>query len=287
MLKISNNLIRSAKISMGMIGTVVVGACFGLGLYTKIEATNNKNFINSSIATAGDKVVGVKNQIESIGTTATTTIDELKTQSTTVINTAKSEIQTQTQTLTTVKTQLQAEKKKLEDELNKYESGTNGQIPENGETNQYTEQYKEAIRLYDQMILQVDAINNQVQPIVDDLDMYSQQILNAINVEEVKGYINEAINVADKYLKIVTDNMSKITPVQVDFYYDKISFILLTIGSVVLGLILAGTLISFIFYKKVDGKLVGRMTAKKELERHLKKILKKYPNLIEEFKRGY
>ena len=112
-----------------------------------------------------------------------------------------------------------------------------------------------------------DFINGQLDK--NDAESLYSQINNTINqLEKTYDSFSKQINL------LPTDSFSKA--------YGLIADLLIIIPSVILGLGIISWITTKIFYKNVDGKLVRSVGAKKELTKHVKKIIKKYPDIKEE-----
>lgn len=259
MAKISNVFIKTSKLLMGLFGTVVIGSCLGVGIYTKVYEQENKSFINSQIEQLNGSLDTVSNTIDKISSSSLSSVEELKKLLTDSVGTIETQVKEQVNNAQNLVNQLKSE----------IQTETNEQIKQ---------VYQKALVQAEQIVAQVKDMSGQIRGFVN-------QIQNAVNIDDIKRIVQQVESSANEYIGIASDALSKIPPEKVNKYYDQISNITLGIGLSVLGLTIFGILISFIFYKNVDGKMVGRLSTKKELEKHLKKILVKNPGIVEELRR--
>lgn len=248
-----NLLIKTGKSTMIFLGSITVTACLGLGLFGVTQANENKSQINSLVAKASEGLNNFDTELSKINQI---NFDEL--------NKAKEQI---TNFLNEAEKTLNAELKNVEDYKNKI---INSLTDEN---------------IKKQLSESIDSMISQLKSFLSNIPTIKDQINNAVNIDEIKTFLSDATSQISTVSDEIKSLLNKITPSEVNHYYDLVSKTLLIIGGVLLGLVALGTSLSFIFYKDIDGKMVNRLRAKKELYAHLENILKKHPNIIEEIRK--
>ena len=113
---------------------------------------------------------------------------------------------------------------------------------------------------------------------IDNVNGEVGSIVNNGIVEEIKTFLN---TVKTDYLPKVNKITNDITPEKFSEYYGFTSTVMVAVSGSILGLGLLSGLLTFAFYKNVDGKLVRKTSQKNELTNHVKYILKKYPEIKE------
>lgn len=98
--------------------------------------------------------------------------------------------------------------------------------------------------------------------------------------DTITGYVNTAENIFGK----VSNVFAETPPDKFESYYSTITVVLTAVPAAILGIGIIGSITGSIFYKKVDGKLVRRSKAKQDLANHIKKIVKKYPDILSQVK---
>lgn len=274
---ISNLLLKIGKYSMMTFGSIVAVVSLGLGVYGTIYSQQNKDFITTNVSKVNDVVTSVNDNIgelQELSSSTFQTVEDFKQQAISAINTATEQIKQQSSQIDTVIAELEKYKEQINQSSTSYPGLES--ILGNGDI----------IAEIDKLIENLKTSKEQILTLVDNLSTQITNISNAVNVQEIQGYVNTAVDLANKYLGYANTIFGNITPSNVDKYYNLTSKILLGVGATLVGLIVVGSLLSFLFYKKVDGKLVSRSKAKKELENHLRKILRKNPDILEQLKRG-
>lgn len=243
MKSISNFLILIGKSVLMTLGTVVTAGCFIGGLYCVSKADENKAAIDNALSSTNGALTNIQTNLNNASNSINSNIDQFKEQAFTVLGQVENELSTQINNLTI-----------LEEQLANDTTGT--------------------IAIVSEMRTTFTQLNNEIVAIHNKMQI-------AINTDEIKNLITQANTLAQTYIGSVNQALETVTPEKISYYYDTISESLLIIGGVLLGLIVVGSVLSFVFYKKVDGKLVNRFRAKKEVEIHLRKILKKYPRVVD------
>ncbi len=100
------------------------------------------------------------------------------------------------------------------------------------------------------------------------------------SADTITNYVNQAEGIFNQ----ISNVFAQTPPVKFENYYFSVVVSLTAMPAVILGFGLIGSVTGAMFYTRVDGKLVRRSTAKKELATHIKKIVKKYPDILSHVK---
>lgn len=259
---ISKSLIKASSYFMGVIGAIVTSGCLGIGIYTTVYSNQNKELINNAISNTSSAIDSSLTSIKDLSQNVSVNLDKVKEEATKIFDQAEQSFEHLSASLQTMIDGLQ----KQLDSLN----GVDQSIKNNLQSiiNQLNETFKQA--------------NSIVGEIIKNKDL----ILNAVDVKQIQDIINNVVTTIDKFASSVNNVLVQATPEKVNKYYDEISKIMLTTSGVIIGLVVVGSIFSFVLYKKIDGKLVSRFKAKKEAEKHLRKLLSKYPQIANELVGG-
>ena len=124
-----------------------------------------------------------------------------------------------------------------------------------------------------------------IQDIITKIDSVVQS-LNGINipgqdtvdaVQSVIGPNGSVMNVLSTINSWFANNTSEDSQIWV--YYDTVATVLLSVGAALVGLFALGFILLVAFNKRVDGYWVPRKHLKKNLAIHIKKILRRNPDL--------
>lgn len=141
---------------------------------------------------------------------------------------------------------------------------------------------KELIDQLDETIVLIQKTINESKSFFTNIVSETENFLNSVNIDDLKNFINELRIKVYEYITFIDYFQEKITKNSISQYYDIVSITLFAIGGTIVSLIAIGSILSKIFYKKFDGKIVNRFNAKNNLKKHLIKILKKYPSIASE-----
>lgn len=129
-----------------------------------------------------------------------------------------------------------------------------------------------------QLAKQIRDTSTAISAGIDNVNGEVGSIVNNGIVKEIKTFLN---TVKTDYLPKVNIITNDITPEKFSEYYGFTSTVMVAVSGSILGLGLLSGLLTFAFYKNVDGKLVRKTSQKNELTNHVKYILKKYPEIKE------
>ena len=118
------------------------------------------------------------------------------------------------------------------------------------------------------------AISDGVNKISDQVGFVTSSEI----VVQIKTFLG---TVKTDYLPKVNQITVEVTPEKFSEYYGFTATVMVVVSGSVLGLGLLSGLLTYVFYKNVDGKLVRKSSQKSELTNHVKYILKKYPEIKE------
>ncbi len=270
---VTKTLLKVSKICVGLIGTLTAGICLGIGTYATVNAEQNKtmisnfiNDVNTSVNQIDEQINGNKeNSIDSIFDQVKNGLTTLKDAKQTVkdyINTAILKIEEQI-------VELKKQRDNVVDELGKLT------LPPN--TN-YQQTIDDTINVLNSTLAETDNILN-------DVKTFDKKIDAVADIDAFERIVSELNQTSDKYFKQIKDLQKILEVEKVNKYYDIISQTMYIVGASVFGLLVVGSIISFVLYKDVDGKIVSRFRAKKDLEKHLRKIIDKNPEIIHEIER--
>ena len=118
------------------------------------------------------------------------------------------------------------------------------------------------------------AISDGVNKISDQVGFVTSSEI----VVQIKTFLG---TVKTDYLPKVNQITVEVTPEKFSEYYGFTATVMVVVSGSVLGLGLLSGLLTYVFYKNVDGKLVRKSSQKSELTNHVKYILKKYLEIKE------
>ncbi|MDE5545696.1 MAG: MG_279/MG_280 family protein [Malacoplasma sp.] len=232
------------------IGALFCAGLLGGGAY----AIDQKSFIKQQVSNIADIVKNAENNL----TNANNSIDSAFTSA----ESANTQIQKTIENFKNLKAKL--------DEINKTSSssGTESSGTQSG-TNQ-----------------EIENISKQVEQMISSLQGIEIPNRDSFNsVEDLigpNGTITTTLTSVNNWLANNNDDSSPLWS-----YYDLVSKILLSIGAVLVGLFVLGFILLIIFNKRVDGCWVSRKNLKKDLALHIKKLMKKYPELSKHLMQKY
>ena len=127
-------------------------------------------------------------------------------------------------------------------------------------------------------------ISNQISNIISQIENIDINNINS-QIDSTYDQVNELIGengTVTKTLSNVNDTIKKANSdgSQEWQYYDLVAKILIAIGTVLISIIILGTILLFACYKRVDGVYISRSSFKKKLLKHVETILKKNPDLV-------
>ena len=132
---------------------------------------------------------------------------------------------------------------------------------------------------------QLRELANQIKQagstISDSVDKISNEIGSVTNseiVNQIKTFLGA---VKADYLPKVNEITAEVTPEKFGEYYGFVATVMVAVSGSILGLGLLSGILTYAFYKNVDGKLIRKSSQKSELTNHVKYILKKYPEIKE------
>lgn len=130
----------------------------------------------------------------------------------------------------------------------------------------------------------INDISTQIQQIISQIQGINIENINS-EIDSTYDQVNELIGengTVTKTLSNVNDTIKKANSdgSQEWQYYDLVAKILIAIGTVLISIIILGTILLFACYKRVDGVYISRSSFKKKLLKHVETILKKNPDLV-------
>ena len=132
---------------------------------------------------------------------------------------------------------------------------------------------------------QLKELANQIKQagstISDDVDKISNEVGSVTNSEIVNQIKTFLRTVKADYLPKVNEITTEVTPEKFGEYYGFAATVMVAVSGSILGLGLLSGILTYAFYKNVDGKLIRNSSQKSELTNHVKYILKKYPEIKE------
>lgn len=135
---------------------------------------------------------------------------------------------------------------------------------------------KDLINHLSNSLNEINNIYNQVKELPIDSNSINNEIINNIDNNLSNLTVNNFTNIN----KVLTE----VTPEVFSHFYGVTANILTGIGAVILGSGVLFGIVSFTFYKPVDGKMVSRKRFEKELASHVSYILKNYPEIKEDIR---
>lgn len=244
-------------------GTISLVTLMGIGIAGNVykqDVIEAYNSVHNTMVDENNKDIftNVNTELDKLNGTVDKTVDDIKNQ----INSSKTEL-----------TKLDDFIKKLE------EQASNG-----GST--------KAVALFNNKA-GTDDIQQTIKQLRDTYNKTNEVLTNAetlVNTEgenvkklfdeggfvyELKGTMNTAQGYFDKLTNFFTEN----PPDKFEQYYSTTVDTLTIAPAVILGIGIIGSILTFLFYKSVDGKMVRRSSAEKDLTNHVKYLIKKYPNI--------
>ena len=126
----------------------------------------------------------------------------------------------------------------------------------------------------------LDSLINQVEKITPELTKLETNIQNGTN--QIENFVDSDIvrdieNLVNKTNNILGEIQDPNNPIWK--YYRMITNSLLIISAFVFATLILGLVLRYTTQKKVDGVWVNRTHVQHDIKKHVKKILKKYPDL--------
>ncbi len=130
----------------------------------------------------------------------------------------------------------------------------------------------------------------QIQELIQKIKTATKTIENQIgstksdgstnnNQSEIEGAINKFIDTTTDVTNQIQEIVGSMSSTQFSETYETVTVSMTVVPAVILSVIIVTSIIQLILYKKIDGVRVRRTKAKSDLVKHMKNILKKYPDL--------
>ncbi|BAC44153.1 hypothetical protein D8X55_03990 [Malacoplasma penetrans] len=263
-------LYKSSKFVLFTFGTVLVSASLGAGVVGKMYATESKDILNNGVSSISGLLENVNSELSKINT------DDL-------FNSAEAEIAKIEPIIVNAKDDLAAQKANLNKLIQELE-GLIASTTEDSQKKTLEDIKNTLVQVNDSVIgNETDTFSDNKQTcfaILNELVGIVDGSGGIINLDSLKGTLNNLLSTVNSVINPINDFIQPYTNQEkVNSTYDGVTNVLLGVGATILGLIIVGGLLSVICYRRIDGKLVNRFNAKKEIKVHVSKILKKYPNI--------
>ena len=239
------------------VGTIILGAVCTVGtagLYFKEDTVNFYTQIRDEVQNISKTLEDGINQFNSTIDKVETLPEELKNQ----FSQYKGEFEKIATELEKQAEKINSQKSIIPPTVNKANSSTSAQLRE------LANQIKQAGTTISDG---VDKISNEVG-----------FVTNSEIVNQIKTFLG---TVKADYLPKVNEITTEVTPEKFGEYYGFAATVMVAVSGSILGLGLLSGLLTYAFYKNVDGKLIRKSSQKSELTNHVKYILKKYPEIKE------
>lgn len=284
MAQLPKMLLRTGKIFLFSFGISISSVSLALGTVGKMYSTESKKFINTNISSANDTLNNITSSIKDFKEQfKTEDIEQIYQQLESLINEVEN-------TLNEQKSTMQDAINKIQDQIDK----TTDQNDKNTLTNAKSllEELMNNIIGYPANSSKTSNDNNSTLfSILDSLKNIVNDKDSALSKDNIEATLNTIMNQTTSIINTYVVPIQNFTnswnnEQKVDKTYDLVSTILLAFGGAMIGVNLIAYLFCLMLYKRVNGKLVGRASAKKDLKNHLDKLLKKYPYLKRELLEG-
>lgn len=284
MAQLPKMLLRTGKIFLFSFGISISSVSLALGTIGKMYSTESKKFINTNISSANDTLNNITSSIKDFKEQfKTEDIEQIYQQLESLINEVEN-------TLNEQKSTMQDAINKIQDQIDK----TTDQNDKNTLTNAKSllEELMNNIIGYPANSSKTSNDNNSTLfSILDSLKNIVNDKDSALSKDNIEATLNTIMNQTTSIINTYVVPIQNFTnswnnEQKVDKTYDLVSTILLAFGGAMIGVNLIAYLFCLMLYKRVNGKLVGRASAKKDLKNHLDKLLKKYPYLKRELLEG-
>lgn len=262
-------LYKSSKFILFGFGTILVSGTLALGVFGKMYQAPVKDFLNTNIEKANSILDEVSTKLDEANNfdwnSIISEIDKIKP----IIKDAKNDLSKQKENLNTLITKLQG---MIDD-------------PNYSSQKQTLEEIKSTLVDINDNVVgnENDTLSSGKQTcfaILNEMVNLTQDTNGIFNVNNLKQTFDNLLSTINNVLNPIGDFIKPLSNQEkVNSTYDTTSNVLLAVGGTILGLIVIGGLLSIICYKRIDGKLVNRFNTKKEIQAHISKILKKYPNV--------
>lgn len=250
-------------------GTISLGVLMGIGIAGNVykqDVINTYNSVHNAMIDENNK---------DIFTNINTEIDKLQG----TVDSAVTDINNQIQKS---KTSLQS-LDSLISELEKQANGSNGNTKLIAAFNSKagTEDIKQTV---ENLRKTYDTVNKTITDaetfINENTDTFEQMFQEGGFVYNLKNTMNDVQGYYDQLTNFFVQN----PPDSFEATYSQTVDLLTIIPAVILGVGLIGTILTFVFYKSVDGRMVRRSSVEKDLTSHVKYLIKKYPRIKENIK---
>lgn len=274
-------MLRIGKFFLFSFGITISAASLALGTAGKLYSTQSKDFINSNTSTISNTLDDVTKTISSFKDEFAENgdVSQIYAQLDSLINNVEKTLTDQRANVEKAKQEIESFKDKVTDANDK-------------------KKIEDAISMFNQIIdkigypsdaakilttntsdVTVFSVLNQLKALTNDTGSFGK--------DKLESLLDQTISIMNTYVTPVQNFISSWNNEEkVNSTYDLVSTILLAFGATMIGVNLVGYVLCGIVYKRIDGKLVSRMGAKKELKAHIDKLFKKYPYLKKEFIRG-
>lgn len=238
----------------GIISTCIIGAVVCVGILAGgVAATTQKDWVKEHVTSLNNILDNVHGGLK----TTSSSLDEVKNYSDLAYTALNDNILTQL--------------KKIKEDLKSITSSSTFKTLINSSS---IEQIDKQI---DTIISSVESINvSTIKGQIDD----SYKVINGLISED--GTVTKTLNNVNDYIKAANQDGSKEWE-----YYDLVAKILTGVGAGLVLIILVGAILLFALYKRVDGVFISRSNFKKNLAKHVKRILVKNPELIRHLQKKY
>lgn len=257
-MKIFNIFKKIGLLSIYLVGGAVTVGGLGLSIASIVYDKEIKNWVVEYAGTSQRTLNQLVNQFDSIVNQVDTTKDELVS----YIDYGQNIIKEQQDSLKDFKNQLTSNGSTLISSLNEKGSA-------------------EIVNTIDSVITKLDEFNRIVDEKVKNQIENGYQQVDAIVRGELVKNIKSIIGEADSILAQAQDPNSDLWK-----FYGIVSKTLLGVSASIIIMFLLGYFIRLFFERRVDGVWIKKTSFKKDLTKHVLKILKKYPALyrvIDEF----
>lgn len=262
-------LYKSSKFVLFTFGTVLVSASLAAGVVGKMYATESKDVLNNGVSSISGLLDNVNSELSKINTDDLfNTVEEKIKEIEPIILNAQSDLAAQ-------KTNLNKLIQELEELIQKTNDDKKASL----------EEIKNTLVQVNETVIgnETDTLSDNKQTcfaILNELVGIVNGSGGIINLDSLKGTLDNLLSTVNSVINPINDFIQPYTNQEkVNSTYDSVTNVLLGVGATILGLIIVGGLLSVICYRRIDGKLVNRFNAKKEIKVHVSKILKKYPNI--------
>lgn len=252
-------------ITFGSISLIAIMGAGAAGIYYKKDALEYYSNIRNE--TQKEDTGNIFTNIRTIMDNLKNNVSSSKGQIQNLITTAETEINNLTNKIT-----------ELENAIN------NGTYVAKASTNQAQENIKQLIeslkQVKNQLQTSINNVKNNIEGengVITTIDNFFKQDGPA---DKINGYVTQGENIFNS----ISNIFAQTPPDKFENYYSTITISMTAIPAIILGFGLIGSIAGVVCYKKVDGKLVRRSREKQDLANHIKKIVKKHPDILNQIK---